>query len=77
MKASHVDVYTEGFGGCPNCNRRVGASGVPVNPPGGPAPGSNATRPNLIDAITGNTSFTGVLANGWSVNWTTYPFGYP
>jgi hypothetical protein len=76
MKASHIDVYSEPFGG-PNCNRRVASASAPPNPAGGPAPGSTASRPNLVDVLTGNTSFTGVQANGIHPAWTTYPVGYP
>lgn len=76
MKASHVDVYSEPFGG-PNCNRRVASGSAPPNPAGGPAPGSTASRPNLIDVLTGNTSFTGVQLNGIVPAWTAYPAGYP
>ena len=76
MMASHIDVYSEAFGG-PNCNRRIASGSAPPNPAGGPAPGSTASRPNCVDVMSGNTSFTGVQLNGIVPAWITYPFGYP
>jgi hypothetical protein len=77
MKATHVDIYVSGFGSCPMINRLTFASGVTANPPLGPAPGSTATRPNIIDMLTGNTSYSGVVPANTVIPWTTYPAGYP
>lgn len=76
MKATHVDVYVSGFGSCPMINRLTFASGVTANPPLGPAPGSTALRPNIIDMLTGNTTYTGIVPANTVIPWTTRPPGY-
>jgi len=80
MKSSHVDIYVDAFGG-PPVNRR-GYSGSPANPTPGPGAGSTASRPNIIDVLTGNTFYSGVESNsgpgsGCSMAVTAYPPGYP
>jgi hypothetical protein len=75
LKASHIDVYTESYGG-PNVNRRVYASNAPPNPAAGPGPGLVAAHPNIIDVLTGNTAYPGIIANGLDMPWTQKPPSY-
>lgn len=75
VRASHADIYASAFGGPPI--NRVGYSGPPANPSPGPGAGSTASRPNLIDVLTGNTNYPGILANGCAMAWTERPLGYP
>lgn len=74
---SHVIIYLDAGMG-PNVNRgtRSTSSSAPANPAGGPAAGSNATRPCLEDVITGNTSYSGITGP-LTVAKTSYPQGYP
>jgi len=76
LKVSHSDVYVDAFGG-PNVNRRTFASGAPANPTPGPGAGLVAAHPNIIDVLTGNTAYAGIVASGCAIPWTTKPVGYP
>jgi hypothetical protein len=76
MKGSHVDIYADAYGGY-NVNGRTYRSSAPPNPTPGPGAGLVAAHPNLIDVLTGNTKYAGVVANGCAIPWTQYPFGYP
>lgn len=76
MKATHVDIYVDAFGG-PNVNRRTYSSSAPANPTPGPGAGLVAAHPNIIDVLTGNTAYSGVIADGCAMPWTDYPTGWP
>ena len=76
LKASHIDVYTESNGG-PNVNRRTFSSSAPANPAGGPGAGLVVAHPNIIDVLTGNTAYSGIVANGLLMPWTQKPPSYP
>jgi hypothetical protein len=76
MKATHVDIYVDGYGG-PNVNRRTYSASAPANPPLGPGAGLVAAHPNIIDVLTENTTYSGIKANGTAIPWTTYPSSYP
>jgi hypothetical protein len=76
LKASHVDVYADGYGGW-NVNRRTYNASAPPNPTPGPGAGLVAAHPNIIDVLAANTSYAGVVANGCAMPWVQYPFNYP
>ncbi len=75
--ASHIVWFTDSDTAGPNVNRgpATTSASAPANPTGGPNPGSSATRPNLVDLLTGNTSFTGVT--GMPIPNTTKPPSWP
>jgi hypothetical protein len=76
MKASHIDIYLDASGG-PNINRRTFSAAAPPNPPLGPGPGLVAAHPNIVDMLTENTAYPGIVAGALAIPWITYPFGYP
>lgn len=76
LKASHIDIYVDAFGG-PNVNRRTFSASAPPNPSPGPGAGLVASHPNIIDVLTGNTAYSGVVPANTAMPWTIYPVGYP
>lgn len=78
LNASHVDWYIDGFGG-PNVVRRTPGDPktTPANPTPGPGAGLTSARPNIIDVLTANMAYPGMISSGLAIPGTTYPSSYP
>lgn len=66
MNANGVIWLVRAFGG-PNVNRGTFFSGAPANPTPGPGAGLVAAHPNIMDTLSDNTSYAGVIAGGCDV----------
>lgn len=62
MNANNVIWLVHAFAG-PSVNRGIGGNvGAPPNPSPGPGAGLTSARPNIMDALSDNTSFAGVVS---------------